>query len=86
MKQINQNLIFILENFILHCFDKNWPDLLQTDQQNVNLCMESFFSNINSILDVYAKLQKVNKYKLKFKTNRGPLLLLRNPFLLKTTY
>ena len=43
-------------------------DLLQIDQQNVNLSMESFLNNINSILDAHAPLKKVNKYKLKFKT------------------
>ena len=42
-------------------------DLLQIDQQNVNLSLNSFLNNINSILDVHAPLRKVNKYKLKFK-------------------
>ena len=43
-------------------------DLLQIDQQSVNLSMESFLNNINSILDVHAPFKKVNMYKLKFKT------------------
>ena len=59
---------FQQENFILDYFDKDWTDLLQIDQQNVNLSMESFLNNINSILDVHAPLKKVNKCKLKFKT------------------
>ena len=59
---------FKQENFILDYFDKDWADLLQIDQQNVNLSMDSFLNNINSILDVHAPLKKVNKYKLKFKT------------------
>ena len=59
---------FKQENFILDYFDKDWADLLQTDQQNVNLSMDSFLNNIYSILDVHAPLKKVNKYKLKFKT------------------
>ena len=33
--------------------------LLQIDQQNVNLSMDSFLNNINSILDVYAPLKKL---------------------------
>ena len=49
-------------------FDKDWADLLHIVQQNVNLSMDSFLNNINSILDVHAPLKKVNKYKLKFKT------------------
>ena len=59
---------FKQENFILDYFDKDWADLLQIDQQNVNLSLDSFLNNINSILDVHAPLRKVNKYKLKFKT------------------
>ena len=59
---------FKQENLILDYFDKDWMDLLQIDQQNVNLSVESFLNNINSILDVHAPLKKVNKHKLKFKT------------------
>ena len=59
---------FKQENFILDYFDKDWADLLQIDQQNVNLSLDSFLNNKNSILDVHAPLKKVNKYKLKFKT------------------
>ena len=59
---------FKQENFILDYFDKDWADVLQIDQQNVNLSLDSFLNNINSILDVHAPLKKVNKYKLKFKT------------------
>ena len=59
---------FKQENFIPDNFDKDWTDLLQIDQQNVNLSMDSFLNNINSILDAHAPLKKVNKYKLKFKT------------------
>ena len=39
---------FKQENFILDYFDKDWTDLLEVDQQNVNLSMESFLNNINS--------------------------------------
>ena len=78
---------FKQENFILDYFDKDWDELLQIDQQNINLTMDSFLNNINTILDVHAPLIKVNKYKLKFKTKKPGLpLLFRNQFLLKTTY
>ena len=56
------------ENFILDYFDKDWADFLQVDEQNVNLSLDFFLNNRNSILDVHAQLKKVNKYKLKFKT------------------
>ena len=39
MKEIGQ---FKQENFILDDFDKDWTDLLQINQQNVNLSMVSF--------------------------------------------
>ena len=62
---------FKQENFILDYFDKDWADLLQIDQQNVNLSLDSFLNNINSILDVHAPLLA---------------LLFRIQFLLKTTF
>ena len=49
---------FKQENFIIDYFDKDWSDLLQIDQQNVNLSMESFLNNMNSILDPHAPLKK----------------------------
>ena len=60
--------------------------LLQIDQQNVNLSMDSFLNNINSILDVYAPLKKLININLSLRQNPGLPLLFRNQFLLKTTY
>ena len=59
---------FKKDNFAVGYFDKDWTDLLQIDQQNVNISMDSFLNNINSIFDVHAPLEKINKHKLKFKT------------------
>ena len=59
---------FKQENFILDYFDKDWADLLQIDQQNVNFSMDIFLNKMDSILNTHAPLKKVNKYKLKFKT------------------
>ena len=58
---------FKQENFILDYFDKDWADLLQIDQQNVNFSMDIFLNKMDSILNTHAPLKKVNKYKLKFK-------------------
>ena len=43
---------------------------------------------MKSILGAHAQLEKVNKYKLMFKTtlDSGLLLPFRNPFLLKAMY
>ena len=58
---------FNKENFILDYFDKNWSEILQLDQQNVNLSMDSYLDHMNAILDIHAPYKKVNKYKLRFK-------------------
>ena len=74
---------FKQENFILDYFDKDCADLLQIDQQNVNISMDSFFNNINSNLDAYSPLKKVNKYQLKFKTKPWITLLLQKSISIK---
>ena len=55
---------------MLDSFDINWSDILQLDQQNVDLSVESFLNNMNSVLDSNAPFKRVNKYKLRFKTKR----------------
>ena len=59
---------FVQQNFVLDYFDKDWSDVLQLDQQDVNLSINSFLDKMNSILDEHAPLKRVNKYKLKFKS------------------
>ena len=59
---------FNKKNFILDYVDKSWSDILQVSQQNVNLFIESFLNNMNSILDSNAPFKRVNKNKLRFKT------------------
>ena len=46
---------------MLDYFDKDWADLLQICQQNVNISIDSFLKNMNSTLDADAPLKKVNK-------------------------
>ena len=58
----------IQTDFILDYFVKDWSDVLQLDQQDVNLSIELFLDNMNSILDEHAPLKRINKYKLKFKS------------------
>ena len=42
---------FIPTHFLLDYFDKDWSDVLQLDQQDVNRSIEPFVDNMNSILD-----------------------------------
>ena len=51
--------------FALANFDKDWSDVLQLDQQDVNLSIESFLDNMNSISDTHAPLKRIDKYNLK---------------------
>ena len=43
-------------------------EVLQLDQQDVNLSIDSFLGSMNLILDEHAPLKQVNKYNLKFKS------------------
>ena len=38
---------FIQTDFALDYFDKYWSDVLQLDQQDVNILIESFLDNIS---------------------------------------
>ena len=46
---------------------KNWFEVIQLDQHNVNLLMDSYLDHMNAILDIHAPYKNVNKCKLRFK-------------------
>ena len=50
---------FIQRDFIHDYFDKDWSDVLQLDQQDVNLSIEPLLGNMNSILDEHAPLKGI---------------------------
>ena len=54
MKEIGQNLN---KKTLTGLFHKDWADLLQIDQQNVNLPMYTFLNKMDSILDTHAPLK-----------------------------
>ena len=56
---------FIQTDFVLDNFEKDWSNVFQLDQQDVNLSIESFLNNMNSILDEHEPLKWINKYKFK---------------------
>ena len=62
---------FNKENFILDYFDKNWSDILQLDQQNVDLSLESLLNNMNSILDSNAPFKRSININWDLKLNLG---------------
>ena len=59
---------FDQENFIEDYFAVDWEDLLKIDELNVNNSTKIYLDKINMLLDTYAPLKRINKYKLKFKS------------------
>ena len=59
---------FDRESFILDYFSVEWDDLLKTDELNADKSTKNFLEKINMLLDTYAPLKRVKKYKLKFKS------------------
>ena len=59
---------FDRENFILDYFSVEWEDLLKIDKLNADKSTKTFLDKINMLLDTYAPLKIVKKYKLKFKS------------------
>ena len=61
-------LKFDRENFILVYFSDDWEDLLKIDELNAENSIQIYLDKINMLLDSYAPLKRINKYKLKFKS------------------
>ena len=59
---------FDRENFILDYFSVDWEDLLKIDELNVDNSNKIYLDKIKMLLDTYAPLKIINKYKLKFKS------------------
>ena len=59
---------FDRENFILDYFSVDWEDLLKTDELNADNSTRMYLDKINMLLDTYAPLKRVDKYKMKLKS------------------
>ena len=59
---------FDQENFIQDYFSVDWEDLLKINELNADNSTKIYLDKINILLDTYAPLKKINKYKLKFKS------------------
>ena len=75
---------FIQEKFVFDYFDKDWSDILQLDQKDVNLLINSILENMNSILDEYTPLKRVKKYKLKSKSKPWIIRVIQKSISVKT--
>ena len=77
---------FDQQNFILDYFSVDWDDLLKIDELNVDNSTKIYFDKINMLLDTYAPLKRINKYKLKFKSKRWITLGLQKSISLKNKF
>ena len=59
---------FDQENFILDYFSVDSEDLLKINELNADNSTKIYFDKISILLDTFAPLKKINKYKLKFKS------------------
>ena len=74
---------FDQENFILDYFSVDWEDLLKNDELNADNSTRMYLDKINMLLDTYAPLNRINKYKLKFKSKPWITLDLQNSISVK---
>ena len=74
---------FDRRNLILYYFSVEWEDLLKIDEPNAGKSTKKFLDDINMLLDTYAPLKRVKKYKLKFKSKSGITLGLQKSISVK---
>ena len=81
MKETGPNLIekiFVVDYFSVDC-----EDLLKIGELDVDNSTKMYLDKINMLLDTYAPLKKINKYKLKFKSKPGITLGLQKSISVK---
>ena len=59
---------FDRENFIVDYFSIDWEDLLKIVELNADNSTKMYLDKKNMLLDTYAPLKRINKYKFKFKS------------------
>ena len=74
---------FDREKFVLDYFDIDWLSILKLDWKNVYSAISLV---LETLLNKYAPLKKVNKYKLRFKKDLGLLPVFKDQYILKTNY
>ena len=74
------------ENFILDYFAVDWEVLLKIAKLNADNSTKMYLDTINMLLDTYAPLKRINKYKLKFKSKPWITFGLQKSISRKTNY
>ena len=75
---------FDQESFTLDYFSVDWEDLLNIDELNADNSTKIYLDEINMLLDTFAPLKKINKYKLKFKSKPWITLGLQKSIFVKS--
>ena len=71
---------FDRENFVLYHFSIEWDDILKIDEHLVDNSTQMYLEKINILLDSYAPLKRIDKYKLRFKSKYWITLGLQNQY------
>ena len=58
---------FDWESFTLDHFSIDWEDLLKIGELNIDNSTQMYLEKINILLNAYAPLKRIDKYKLRFK-------------------
>ena len=77
---------FNREEFILDYFAIDWPHILKLQNNDTNTSFQNFFDSMSRILDKYAPLKKLSKYKLKFKATPWITTALQISISIKNNY
>ena len=77
---------FDRENFILDYVSVNWEDLSNIDELNADNSTKMYLDKINMLLDAYAPLKRISKFKLKFNCKPWIALRLQKSISVKTNY
>ena len=77
---------FDQENFILDYLSVDWEDLLKTYELNADNSTRMYLDKINILIDTYAPLKRINKYKMKFKSKPWINLGLEKSISVKKNY
>ena len=65
MKGTGPNLV---EKILFQTLSVDWEDSLKTDELNADNSTRMYLDKINMLLDTYALLKRIKKYKLKIKS------------------
>ena len=77
---------FDKNNVTLDYFAIDWNDILQTEKGDINKSLENFLNSFNSLLDRYAPLKKVPRYKLRFRDKPWITLGIQKSIQIKNKY